>query len=37
VMVLMLQLLPSRSDLGQKFPTLVYQALVDSPRPGTLH
>ncbi len=37
VMVLMIQLLPSTADIGQKFPTLVYQALVDSPKPGTLH
>ena len=29
VMVYMVQLLPSRSELGQKFPTLVYQALVE--------
>ena len=29
VMVLMLQLMPSRADIGQKFPTLVYQALLD--------
>jgi CubicO group peptidase (beta-lactamase class C family) len=28
VMLLMIQLLPSRSDIGGKFPTLVYQALV---------
>ena len=32
VMVLMLQLLPNRTDLGQKFPTLVYQALLESPK-----
>jgi CubicO group peptidase (beta-lactamase class C family) len=36
VMVLMIQLLPGSADIGQKFPTLVYQALVDSPQPGTL-
>jgi CubicO group peptidase (beta-lactamase class C family) len=30
VLVYMVQLLPGRSDLGQRFPTLVYQALVDS-------
>ena len=35
VMLLMTQLLPSRSDVGAKFPTLVYQALVDDPKPGT--
>jgi hypothetical protein len=23
----MMQLIPSRSDIGQKFPTLVYQAV----------
>ena len=27
VMTLMIQLLPSRSDIGNRFPTLVYQAL----------
>ena len=37
VMVLMLQLLPSSSEIGQKFPNLVYQALVDGPKVGTLH
>ena len=35
VMVLMTQLLPSRSDVGAKFPTLVYQALVDEAKPRT--
>jgi len=29
VLVFMMQLLPSRSDIGAKFPMLVYQALVD--------
>ncbi len=29
VMLLMIQLLPSTTDIAQKFPTLVYQALVD--------
>ena len=29
VMVLMIQLLPTRSDVATKFPALVYQALVD--------
>jgi CubicO group peptidase (beta-lactamase class C family) len=33
VMVLMTQTLPNRSDIGGKFPTLVYQALVE-PRAG---
>jgi len=32
ILVFMMQLLPSRSDIGAKFPMLVYQALVD-PRP----
>jgi CubicO group peptidase (beta-lactamase class C family) len=32
VMLLMIQLLPSSSDITAKFPTLVYQALVDEPR-----
>ncbi|MEN3339629.1 MAG: hypothetical protein V7647_3305 [Acidobacteriota bacterium] len=35
VMLLMIQLLPSNSDITAKFPTLVYQALVDEPRRGT--
>jgi hypothetical protein len=30
--VFMMQTLPSRTDVGQKFPMLVYQALVE-PRP----
>jgi CubicO group peptidase (beta-lactamase class C family) len=29
VMVLMIQLLPNTTDIGQKFPNLVYQALVE--------
>ncbi len=35
VMVFMIQLMPNRSDVAGKFPTLVYQALVDgaAPRP----
>ena len=32
-MVLMIQLMPNRTDIRTVFPTLVYQALVDSPRP----
>jgi CubicO group peptidase (beta-lactamase class C family) len=32
VMLLMIQLLPGNSDITAKFPTLVYQALVDDPR-----
>jgi CubicO group peptidase (beta-lactamase class C family) len=35
VMVLMLNQIPNRTELGQKFPTLVYQALADSPKRGT--
>jgi CubicO group peptidase (beta-lactamase class C family) len=31
VIVLMIQLLPNTTDLREKFPTLVYQALVESP------
>jgi hypothetical protein len=30
VLVLMLQMLPDRSDVRSRFPTLVYQALVTS-------
>jgi CubicO group peptidase (beta-lactamase class C family) len=29
VMVLMLQLLPNATDIREKFPTMVYQALMD--------
>jgi CubicO group peptidase (beta-lactamase class C family) len=32
VMVLMIQLLPNTTDLREKFPTMVYQALVESRR-----
>ena len=32
VMVFMVQMLPNRSDVAAKFPTLVYQALVDAPK-----
>jgi CubicO group peptidase (beta-lactamase class C family) len=32
VLVFMMQLLPSRTDVAQKFPMLVYQALAE-PRP----
>ncbi len=28
-MLLMIQLMPNATDVRQKFPTLVYQALVD--------
>jgi CubicO group peptidase (beta-lactamase class C family) len=31
VIVLMIQLLPNTTDLREKFPTLVYQALMESP------
>jgi CubicO group peptidase (beta-lactamase class C family) len=31
VIVLMIQLLPNTTDLREKFPTMVYQALVESP------
>ena len=31
-MVFMMQMVPNRTDLGQKFPTLVYQALTDAPK-----
>jgi CubicO group peptidase (beta-lactamase class C family) len=31
-LVLMIQLVPNSTDLREKFPNLVYQALVDSPR-----
>ena len=35
VLVIMTQTLPIRSDIGGKFPTLVYQALVEPRAPGT--
>jgi CubicO group peptidase (beta-lactamase class C family) len=31
VIVFMMQLIPNRTDLGQRFPNVVYQALVDPP------
>ena len=31
-MVFMIQLIPNRTDIAQKLPTLVYQALLDVPR-----
>jgi CubicO group peptidase (beta-lactamase class C family) len=34
VIVLMIQLLPNATDIREKFPTLVYQALTDAPEPG---
>jgi CubicO group peptidase (beta-lactamase class C family) len=36
VIVLMIQLLPNATDIRQKFPTLVYQALVEPPRPVSI-
>ena len=36
-LVFMIQLMPNRTDIAQKFPNLVYQALMDAPRVGTLH
>ncbi len=35
VMVMMIQLMPGSSDVGAKFSTLVYQALLDEPKTGT--
>ena len=32
VLVFMIQLLPNTTDVREKFPTLVYQALMDSPK-----
>jgi CubicO group peptidase (beta-lactamase class C family) len=32
VMVFMIQLMPNRTELGQKFPTLVYQSLIEPHR-----
>jgi CubicO group peptidase (beta-lactamase class C family) len=32
VVVLMIQVLPNATDIGRKFPTLVYQALTESPK-----
>ncbi len=37
VMVFMLNQIPNRTELGQKFPTLVYQALLDQPKRATAH
>ncbi len=31
VIVFMIQLMPNATDIGQKFPTMVYQALIESP------
>jgi hypothetical protein len=35
-MVLMIQLMPNTTELGQRFPTLVYQSLMEGPRRTTL-
>jgi CubicO group peptidase (beta-lactamase class C family) len=35
VLVLMIQVLPNTTDVGRKFPTLVYQALTESPKAST--
>ncbi len=35
VIVFMIKQLPNATDIGEKFPTLVYQALVDAPKQGT--
>ena len=32
VLVLMVQVVPNTSDIGRKFPTLVYQALTEAPQ-----
>jgi CubicO group peptidase (beta-lactamase class C family) len=32
VLVLMIQVLPNTTDIGRKFPTLVYQALTEAPQ-----
>jgi CubicO group peptidase (beta-lactamase class C family) len=34
VLVLMMQLMPNATDIQQKFPVAVYQALMDSPAPA---
>ena len=31
-MVFMMQTMPNRTELGNVFPTLVYQALLDPPK-----
>ena len=36
-LVFMIQLMPNRTDVAQKFPNVVYQALMDAPRVGTSH
>jgi hypothetical protein len=34
VLVMMVRLIPDTTDLGQKFPNLVYQALVEPVKHG---
>jgi CubicO group peptidase (beta-lactamase class C family) len=34
-MILMIQLLPNLTDVREKFPNVVYQALGDAPRTGS--
>jgi CubicO group peptidase (beta-lactamase class C family) len=36
-MIFMIQLIPNRTDVAQKFPNLVYQALMETPRSGPAH
>ena len=36
VIVFMINQIPNRTDLGNRFPTLVYQALIDNPHAGRL-
>jgi CubicO group peptidase (beta-lactamase class C family) len=36
-LVFMIQLIPNRTDIAQRFPNLVYQALMDVPARGSLH
>jgi CubicO group peptidase (beta-lactamase class C family) len=36
-LVFMIQLIPNRTDIAQRFPNLVYQALMDGPARGSLH
>jgi CubicO group peptidase (beta-lactamase class C family) len=37
VIVFMLNQIPNRTDLGNRFPTLVYQALIDAPKRGSMN
>jgi CubicO group peptidase (beta-lactamase class C family) len=36
-MVFMIQLIPNRTDVAQKFPNLIYSALMDAPKAGSSH